>query len=191
MRFYCFCTYIERVKELKLHKHVVLDLEFHAHFNFVFVCGCLSQFMQPLFSFFESLVHPFFKIVPKLQERYKEFHGRLPIIVAETLLRADPNIELPLWLVQLFKVILWTENCSQHWRSLMQEYLLVLKIGLSRVSTNIWFLYINLSICRISRVLFQLLLPYKFKGYLFHYDTVTDIVCVAYDRRVKRKGCGG
>ncbi|KAG2402562.1 Nuclear pore complex protein [Vigna angularis] len=36
-------------------------------------------------------------------ERYKEFHGRLPIIVAETLLRADPNIELPLWLVQLFK----------------------------------------------------------------------------------------
>ncbi|RDX92690.1 Nuclear pore complex protein NUP160, partial [Mucuna pruriens] len=36
-------------------------------------------------------------------EKYKEFHGRLPIIVAETLLRADPKIELPLWLVQLFK----------------------------------------------------------------------------------------
>ncbi|KAK7355535.1 hypothetical protein VNO80_14793 [Phaseolus coccineus] len=36
-------------------------------------------------------------------ERYKEFHGRLPIIVAETLLRADSKIELPLWLVQLFK----------------------------------------------------------------------------------------
>ncbi|XP_020203825.1 nuclear pore complex protein NUP160 isoform X1 [Cajanus cajan] len=36
-------------------------------------------------------------------EKYKDFHGRLPIIVAETLLRADPKIELPLWLVQLFK----------------------------------------------------------------------------------------
>ncbi|KAG4996199.1 hypothetical protein JHK82_027013 [Glycine max] len=36
-------------------------------------------------------------------EKYKEFHGRLPIIVAETLLRTDPKIELPLWLVQLFK----------------------------------------------------------------------------------------
>ncbi|MED6174223.1 hypothetical protein PIB30_067006 [Stylosanthes scabra] len=36
-------------------------------------------------------------------EKYKEFHGRLPVIVAETLLRADPQIELPLWLVQLFK----------------------------------------------------------------------------------------
>ncbi|XP_019461186.1 PREDICTED: nuclear pore complex protein NUP160 [Lupinus angustifolius] len=36
-------------------------------------------------------------------ENYKEYHGRLPVIVAETLLRADPQIELPLWLVQLFK----------------------------------------------------------------------------------------
>ncbi|CAJ1968564.1 unnamed protein product [Sphenostylis stenocarpa] len=36
-------------------------------------------------------------------ERYKEFNGRLPMVVAETLLRADPKIELPLWLVQLFK----------------------------------------------------------------------------------------
>ncbi|XP_061369060.1 nuclear pore complex protein NUP160 [Gastrolobium bilobum] len=39
-------------------------------------------------------------------ETYKEFHGRLPVIVAESLLHADPKIELPLWLVQLFKVIL-------------------------------------------------------------------------------------
>ncbi|XP_027365626.1 nuclear pore complex protein NUP160 [Abrus precatorius] len=36
-------------------------------------------------------------------EKYKEFHGRLPVIVAETLLRSDPKIELPLWLVQMFK----------------------------------------------------------------------------------------
>ncbi|XP_052109243.1 nuclear pore complex protein NUP160 [Arachis duranensis] len=37
-------------------------------------------------------------------EKYKEFHGRLPVIVTETLLRADPRIELPFWLVQLFKL---------------------------------------------------------------------------------------
>ncbi|PSS21659.1 Nuclear pore complex protein [Actinidia chinensis var. chinensis] len=36
-------------------------------------------------------------------DKYKEFHPRLPIIVAETLLSADPQIELPLWLVQMFK----------------------------------------------------------------------------------------
>lgn len=33
------------------------------------------------------------------------FHARLPVIVAETLLRTDPQIELPLWLVNMFKVI--------------------------------------------------------------------------------------
>ncbi|XP_050381591.1 nuclear pore complex protein NUP160 isoform X2 [Argentina anserina] len=36
-------------------------------------------------------------------ERYKVFHARLPLIVAETLLRTDSQIELPLWLVKLFK----------------------------------------------------------------------------------------
>ncbi|XAR49206.1 hypothetical protein NMG60_11032316 [Bertholletia excelsa] len=36
-------------------------------------------------------------------EKYKGFHPRLPVIVAETLLCADPRIELPLWLVQMFK----------------------------------------------------------------------------------------
>ncbi|GMP63528.1 hypothetical protein CsSME_00025171 [Camellia sinensis var. sinensis] len=36
-------------------------------------------------------------------EKYKGFHSRLPVIVAETLLSADPQIELPLWLVQMFK----------------------------------------------------------------------------------------
>ncbi|XP_059648344.1 nuclear pore complex protein NUP160 isoform X2 [Cornus florida] len=36
-------------------------------------------------------------------EKYKGFHPRLPVIVAETLLRADPQIELPLWLVRMFK----------------------------------------------------------------------------------------
>ncbi|KNA07445.1 hypothetical protein SOVF_171860 isoform B [Spinacia oleracea] len=39
----------------------------------------------------------------KYLEKYKGFHGRLPVVVAETLLRADPQIELPLWLVNLFK----------------------------------------------------------------------------------------
>ncbi|KAM7478594.1 hypothetical protein LguiA_026807 [Lonicera macranthoides] len=36
-------------------------------------------------------------------EKYKVFHPRLPVIVAETLLCADPQIELPLWLVHMFK----------------------------------------------------------------------------------------
>uniref|UniRef100_A0A0D9VC52 Uncharacterized protein n=1 Tax=Leersia perrieri TaxID=77586 RepID=A0A0D9VC52_9ORYZ len=36
-------------------------------------------------------------------EKYKDLHPRLPIIVAETLLYTDPEIELPLWLVQMFK----------------------------------------------------------------------------------------
>ncbi|KAK9678031.1 hypothetical protein RND81_11G183300 [Saponaria officinalis] len=36
-------------------------------------------------------------------EKYKGFHGRLPAVIAETLLRSDPHIELPLWLVDIFK----------------------------------------------------------------------------------------
>ncbi|KAI3709094.1 hypothetical protein L2E82_38852 [Cichorium intybus] len=36
-------------------------------------------------------------------EKYKSFHPRLPVIVAETLLCTDRLIELPLWLVQTFK----------------------------------------------------------------------------------------
>ncbi|XP_071736992.1 nuclear pore complex protein NUP160 isoform X2 [Rutidosis leptorrhynchoides] len=36
-------------------------------------------------------------------EKYKSFHPRLPVIVAETLLCADRLIELPIWLVQMFK----------------------------------------------------------------------------------------
>ncbi|CAI0427991.1 unnamed protein product [Linum tenue] len=35
--------------------------------------------------------------------KYKVFHAGLPVNVAETLLRTDPHIELPLWLVQMFK----------------------------------------------------------------------------------------
>ncbi|XP_040373966.1 nuclear pore complex protein NUP160 isoform X2 [Rosa chinensis] len=36
-------------------------------------------------------------------DRYIVFHARLPLIVAETLLRTDSQIQLPLWLVKLFK----------------------------------------------------------------------------------------
>nr|DAD37335.1 TPA_asm: hypothetical protein HUJ06_007976 [Nelumbo nucifera] len=36
-------------------------------------------------------------------EKYKKLHTRLPVIVAETLLHTDPQIELPLWLVHMFK----------------------------------------------------------------------------------------
>ncbi|MCD9560935.1 hypothetical protein HAX54_019798 [Datura stramonium] len=35
--------------------------------------------------------------------KYKMFHAKLPVVVADTLLAADPQIELPLWLVQMFK----------------------------------------------------------------------------------------
>ncbi|KAJ1698216.1 hypothetical protein LUZ63_006728 [Rhynchospora breviuscula] len=36
-------------------------------------------------------------------ENYRKLHPRLPVVVAETLLRTDPYIELPLWLVHIFK----------------------------------------------------------------------------------------
>lgn len=39
-----------------------------------------------------------------MQEKYRGYHPRLPIVVAETLLASDPQIELPLWLVKMFKV---------------------------------------------------------------------------------------
>lgn len=38
-------------------------------------------------------------------EKYKSFHPRLPVVVAETLLSTDAQIELPLWLVQMFKAV--------------------------------------------------------------------------------------
>ncbi|XP_020582574.1 nuclear pore complex protein NUP160 [Phalaenopsis equestris] len=36
-------------------------------------------------------------------EKYKKIHQRLPVVVAETLLYGDPQIELPFWLVNMFK----------------------------------------------------------------------------------------
>uniref|UniRef100_A0A5B7BIU5 Uncharacterized protein n=1 Tax=Davidia involucrata TaxID=16924 RepID=A0A5B7BIU5_DAVIN len=38
-------------------------------------------------------------------EKYKGYHPRLPVIVAETILCTDPQIELPLWLVHMFKSV--------------------------------------------------------------------------------------
>ena len=38
------------------------------------------------------------------QEKYQIMHPRLPVTVAQTLLRVDPQIELPLWLIRMFKV---------------------------------------------------------------------------------------
>ncbi|KAK6925523.1 Nuclear pore complex protein NUP160, partial [Dillenia turbinata] len=37
-------------------------------------------------------------------DKYKSYNQRLPALVAESLLRANPQIELPLWLVRMFKV---------------------------------------------------------------------------------------
>lgn len=42
-------------------------------------------------------------VLEQYLEKYKGFHGRLPIVAAETLLCSDPQIELPLWLVHYFK----------------------------------------------------------------------------------------
>lgn len=44
-----------------------------------------------------------------MQKRYIDIHARLPVSVASTLLQADSCIELPLWLVQMFKVIFWID----------------------------------------------------------------------------------
>ncbi|KAK4339814.1 hypothetical protein RND71_041276 [Anisodus tanguticus] len=38
-----------------------------------------------------------------LLEKYRKLHAKLPVVVADTLLAADSQIELPLWLVQMFK----------------------------------------------------------------------------------------
>ncbi|KMT07804.1 hypothetical protein BVRB_6g146170 [Beta vulgaris subsp. vulgaris] len=43
------------------------------------------------------------EVLQQYLEKYKGCHGRLPIVVAETLLRSDSQIELPLWLVNMFK----------------------------------------------------------------------------------------
>lgn len=36
-------------------------------------------------------------------EKYKGCHARLPVVVAQTLVSMDPQVELPLWLVHMFK----------------------------------------------------------------------------------------
>ncbi|XP_024389835.1 nuclear pore complex protein NUP160 isoform X1 [Physcomitrium patens] len=36
-------------------------------------------------------------------EKYRSFHPRLPVIVAESILNVDKHMELPLWLVNIFK----------------------------------------------------------------------------------------
>lgn len=61
---------------------------------------------QPSFPLFLHLVYTSFK----LQVKYRGFHAKLPVIVAETLLSMDPQIELPLWLVQMFKVLSLARN---------------------------------------------------------------------------------
>ncbi|RYR42511.1 hypothetical protein Ahy_A08g038982 isoform C [Arachis hypogaea] len=69
--------------------YLVCTLKTYGLFKYVFLFPCFTLS---------------FGTAAKLQEKYKEFHGRLPVIVTETLLRADPRIELPFWLVQLFKL---------------------------------------------------------------------------------------
>lgn len=42
------------------------------------------------------------EVLEQYLEKYKRFHSRLPVVVAETLLCSDPQIELPLWLANYF-----------------------------------------------------------------------------------------
>lgn len=68
----------------------------------------ILSFLYPLDPFIFIMLVSTFILVKylQLQEKYRGFHAKLPVIVAETLLSADPEIELPLWLVQMFKVLL-------------------------------------------------------------------------------------
>lgn len=38
-----------------------------------------------------------------LQDKYRTVHPRLPLVVAESILTVDRHMELPLWLVDIFK----------------------------------------------------------------------------------------
>ncbi|KAL5542946.1 hypothetical protein UlMin_010656 [Ulmus minor] len=78
-------------------------------------------------------------------EKYKGFHARLPLIVAETLLRTDPQIELPLWLVNMFK-----DGLSERtWRMTGQEsnptllFQLYVDYGRYTEATNLLLEYIE------------------------------------------------
>ncbi|XP_057530266.1 nuclear pore complex protein NUP160 isoform X4 [Amaranthus tricolor] len=55
-------------------------------------------------------INSHWEVLEQYLEKYKAFHGRLPAIVAETLLRSDPQIELPLWLINMFKVVQSLKN---------------------------------------------------------------------------------
>ncbi|POO04174.1 Guanine nucleotide-binding protein, beta subunit [Trema orientale] len=78
-------------------------------------------------------------------EKYKGFHARLPLIVAETLLRTDPQIELPLWLVTMFK----DGRSERTWRMTGQEsnpallFRLYVDYGRYTEATNLLLEYIE------------------------------------------------
>ncbi|CAN6466089.1 unnamed protein product [Victoria cruziana] len=61
--------------------------------------GALEKRMVP----HHTTVHDNWRALELYLEKYKQLHPRLPVIVAETLLHGDPQIELPLWLIHMFK----------------------------------------------------------------------------------------
>ncbi|XP_031496549.1 nuclear pore complex protein NUP160 isoform X2 [Nymphaea colorata] len=61
--------------------------------------GALEKGMVP----HHTTVHSNWRTLELYLEKYKQLHPRLPVTVAETLLHADPQIELPLWLIHMFK----------------------------------------------------------------------------------------
>lgn len=71
-----------------------------APFNQAFSHTDSCMHLYAAFSYFIRIKWYFFIF----QEQHKKLHPRLPVTVAETLLHSDPQIELPLWLVHMFKV---------------------------------------------------------------------------------------
>uniref|UniRef100_A0A7N0SZS4 NUP160 C-terminal TPR domain-containing protein n=1 Tax=Kalanchoe fedtschenkoi TaxID=63787 RepID=A0A7N0SZS4_KALFE len=52
----------------------------------------------------KSEVNSQWDVLKTYLENYISYNARLPVIVAQTILQADPQIELPVWLVHMFKV---------------------------------------------------------------------------------------
>ncbi|XP_057965063.1 nuclear pore complex protein NUP160 [Malania oleifera] len=78
-------------------------------------------------------------------EKYKGYHPTLPVIVAESLLRTDSHIELPLWLVDMFKTGLQRNTWGMTGREPSPASLFQLYVDYSRYTeaTNLLLEYIE------------------------------------------------
>ncbi|GKA89298.1 nuclear pore complex protein NUP160 isoform X2 [Tanacetum coccineum] len=79
----------------------------------------------------------------KYIEKYKPFHPRLPVIVAETLLCADNLIQLPLWLVEMVKTTQDTSGMAGSESSPASLFQLYVDYGRYAEATNLLLHYIE------------------------------------------------